>query len=163
MNDITLLQESPLYQQLINTIKLTEKIFSEMKKTHAACVGQITPLTSKDASAQLILERYFEKVDTEIHQINAELIWKNLQFMMRHKNHEIHYHLKKYDEEIIKTFNKLNNVLNDFYDYKVKFNWVISLLSIYYFPNLKKYYERSFKDFTIFVNKNCKYKEIRTY
>jgi hypothetical protein len=32
MSDIIFLKESPLYQQLINTIKLTEKIFGEMKK-----------------------------------------------------------------------------------------------------------------------------------
>ena len=33
-----------------------------MKKTHIAIVGQITPLTSVEASSQFILERYFEKV-----------------------------------------------------------------------------------------------------
>lgn len=163
MSDITFLKESPLYQQLIDTIKLTEKIFGEMKKTHGACDGQITPLISVEASSQLILERYYEKVDKEIYQIDQALFWKNIQFMMKHENHEIHYHLKKYDEEITKTFEKLNNILNDFQDYKVKFNWVISLSSIYYFSNAKKYYDRSIKDLSVFIKKNYNYKEIRLY
>lgn len=134
-----------------------------MKKTHGACVGQITPLTSVEASSQFILEMYFEKVDKAIYQIDQALFWENLQFMMKHKNHEIQYHLKKYDSEMTKTFDKLNNILNDFQDYKVKFNYVISLLSIYYFSNAKKYYDRSIKDFSIFVKKNYNYKEIRSY
>ena len=91
-----------------------------MKKTHGACVGQITPLTSVEASSQFILEMYFEKVDKAIYQIDQALFWENLQFMMKHKNHEIQYHLKKYDSEMTKTFDKLNNILNDFQDYKVK-------------------------------------------
>ena len=163
MTDIPFLKQSPLCYQLIKTIKMAKKTFSEMKKTHKDCVGQITPIIGLDNSAQLVLESFFEKVDNKIYEIDQGLIWKNLQYLVTHNNHEIYYHLRRYDEEIIFFFEELNEILKDFEDYKSKFNWKISLASIRYFSNTKKYYERSIKDFSIFIKKNCTYKEIRTY
>jgi hypothetical protein len=147
----------------MKTVYMAEDTLNEIKKIHKSCVGQITPLTSVDGSAQFVLEKYFDKVDNKIYEIDQGLIWKNLQYLINHNNNEIKYHLEQYDETIKKCFEKLNFNLKYFEDYRVKFNWKISLASIVYLSNAKKYYERSFRDFTIFINKNCKYKEIRTY
>ena len=163
MHDTQFLYQSPLYIQLMETVDMAEDTLNKIKKIHKSCIGQITPLTSVDNSAQFVLNNYFEKVDNKIYEINQGLIWKNLQYLINHDNHEIKYHLEQYDERIKKCFEKLNFILKYFEDYSEKFNLEIFLASIVYLSNAKKYYERSFKDFTIFVNKNCKYKEIKTY
>lgn len=163
MLDTQFSHQSPLYIQLMETVDMANDTLNKIKKIHKRCVGQITPLTSVDNSAQFVLEKYFYKVDDKIYEIDQGLIWKNLQYLINHNKHEIKDHLEQYDEIIKKCFEKLNLNLKYFEDYSLKFNWKISLASIFYLSNAKKYYERSFKDFTIFVNKNCNYKEIKTY
>ena len=163
MHNTQFLHQSPLYIQLMETVDMAEDTLNEIKKIHKSCVGQITLLTSVDDSVQFVLEKYFDKVDNKIYEIDQGLIWKNLQYLINHNNHEIKYHLEQYDERIKKCFEKLNFNLKYFEDYRVKFNFKIFLASIVYLSNAKKYYDRSIKDFSIFVNKNYNYKEIRLY